>query len=185
MNESWTDNLKKNWPMILIALIGTTFLADYTNIINLKALREDNYIENYINCTKEISDLKSEINILSSRLLRLEISSSDMPFPRWKTERDGTIIQISESYEELILRPAGYQKSDLINTKGEIFGENYVNLILKNEYEVLKFEKMLKFEESLPGFGPGTSYKYPYYSPAGKVWGVSSMWIPENLNDFF
>lgn len=182
------DVIKENWLKLLIVILSGTIVGDLANFWDLSSTREDNYIKKYIelssNCNSQINKLKEEINTLNNRLLILEVTNQEIPFPYWVKDKEGVIINLSDIFVKHIIEPNGFTKNQVLNTKGEVFGQDFVEKILKNDALVIKNNKTLMFKEPIPFTGNGISYKFPYYGPGGTILGTAGIWIPENIEKY-
>ncbi len=177
--KSINDRLKSN-PLItiVIALIGSGIVGYSFNYIASKNDREDNYIQKYVETVEECQD---QIRKLEKRLTVVENGLLDLPFPSWLKDRESNIIWINRAYVDQILKPSGLDETDLLGQKGECFGEDFLDLILKNDKEVLAKNKIIAFPEEVPGVGKGVSYKFPIETKFGGVTGVGGIWIPYDI----
>jgi len=171
----------KSATTIIIAVITAGGMSLFFDSHQKKLERDDKYINKYFDVQRELSRLNGEVYELKARLLTLELASKDLPFPYWIKSLDGRIIHISQVYENVILKPLGIRESDFLGTKGELLGEEFVRIILEHDADVIRAGRVLKFRETVPGLGDGTSYKYPI-GQHGSYHGTSGIWIPDDLD---
>ena len=179
--------MKGSWSLVLqiiLGLIAAGAVGDYFNMWELSNKRDDNYIQKYVDCKTEINELNKELAQLSIRLTSLELAASEIPFPYWVKDENGVIIHISKAYETDILQPLGFTVFDLINTRGEIFGDDFLEMILANDRKVMEQDQLLRVKEDVPGYKAGTSYKYPIKSKYSGLRWTGGIWIPDDIEEY-
>jgi hypothetical protein len=183
-NKTLGERFKANWQAILLALITTGLGGEILGVWDNLIIREDDYIEKYVNSIKgkydEISECNRKLLILETRLSALEMSQGEIPFPYWVKDEAFNIIHLSKEYQRQVLKPLDIHYDSVIGTKGQAFGEDFYNTIIANDKEVRNKHKLLKFEEHLPDGRKGTSYKYPIPTPFGREY-YGGIWIPYEI----
>lgn len=169
------DRLKSPIIALLLAIVSTGLIGDMLNFWDVSIKRNDDYVTRYVECKELYSKLEARVNIL-------ELAQGDIPFPYWVKDLEFNIIHISKEYQRTILNPLGIDFSQIIGTKGELMGLEFVQEITFNDAEVIRQNKTISFRETIPNFGTGTSYKFPVRSKYGGIRGIAGIWIPDTLN---
>lgn len=115
--------------------------------------------------------------------LLVDLSLNSSPYPFWVKSIDSKVVYINKAYEKVILNPLGFSKNQFINTKGEILfksGSKELYAIIRHDQLVLKYGKLMLFEESIPNFGNGMSYKWAVFDEFGMPIALAGMWMPFN-----
>lgn len=161
---------------IIIAGIGVSvaLYTIYSNNYNSKTKRDDNYISKYVECKEDIAALERRLNTI-------ELATLDLPFALWIKDLDSRIIFLNKEYDLNICKPLNIKPENLLNTKGEIFGDEFVKEIIFHDRQVITEDRTIAFKENLPNLGPGVSYKYPIHSKFGGVRGTGGIWIPDRM----
>jgi hypothetical protein len=58
--------------------------------------------------------LNEEVNKLKAKIIIIENTHLDFPFPTWLKDRNGIVLAVNESYEEEFLKPIGKTMMDYI-----------------------------------------------------------------------
>lgn len=120
-----------------------------------------------------------EVNKLQERS---NVSSIDkLIFPYWEKDLEGNILYLNPAYEKVILNPIGIKLEEVVGTKGEIFGSEFVKTILENDRIVIDSKMPIYAIEVVPEIGTGTSVKYPRKNLFNEIVGTNGIWIPEDL----
>lgn len=161
-------------------LLSTGFVGQVIGVWDVSQKREDDYIKKYVESQVEIAEIRRTMDVLTTRLMTLELASAEIPFPYWIKDRSSVILYINNEYRDKILAPLGITKAQFINTKGENISNEFADEIAVNDKLVMASKKVMLFKENVPTLGNGTSYKFPLYNNFGIVIGTAGLWIPEN-----
>ncbi len=172
----------KNYTIqaVLIALISasTVLAGQWLGWWEKSVARQDDYAMRWSQCVEDINALKDEVRATKTRLQTVELATVELPFPFWIKDLESNALYLSNSYIETVLDPLGISKNQIIGTKGEIFGLDFVQEIVAHDLEVIKKDCIMVYREDIPNLSNGLSYKYPLHGNFGQVVGTAGIWIP-------
>ncbi|PSG90872.1 hypothetical protein [Aurantibacter aestuarii] len=176
---TFKESLIANWKEIVIVLITAGALGQFIGVWDLTVKREDNYIDKYVGCKDAETEIRAKLSEVENRLNTIELASSDIPFPFWIKDLNSTVLFVNKEFKTKILNPLKINPITFIGTRGEALGdEKFIQMILDNDFEVIKARKKIIFDEYIEDFGWGKSYKYPLFGNSGYVIGTAGIWIP-------
>lgn len=79
----------------------------------------DRYAQDNEILKKENQQMRDRLNSLEVKVVLLEASTQEYPFPVWLKDTDGTILAVNKAYEDMFLLPRGYKSSDCVGKKSE------------------------------------------------------------------
>lgn len=98
-----------------------------------------------------------------------------LPGPAFIKDRNSVILDINNEYKEMLLSMGITE--DFVGTKGEVFGGKAVEKFIKHDAMVISRGDLMKFQETIPGYGTGISYKVPIKNKLGFTIGTFGIWI--------
>jgi hypothetical protein len=97
--------------------------SDFDTIIGVITEERDSLLQRLSATEEKINILEQKYiaqkityKELQNKLILLETSHHDLPFPQWLKDTDCRVLSINQSFEDLILQPIGMQAHDLIGT---------------------------------------------------------------------
>lgn len=93
----------------------------------------------YDDAKRAIVKLTEEINKLKTKILLLESTHIDFPFPAWFKDNSLKMMALNQSYEDVFLKPRGLTMMDYIGkTDFDIYEDHIATKYVENDKRVLK-----------------------------------------------
>lgn len=86
-----------------------------------------------------LNTLNEEVNKLKAKIIIIENTHLDFPFPTWLKDRNGIILAVNEFYEEEFLKPIGKTMMDYIGKSDyDIWPKDVADQYTKHDAELIK-----------------------------------------------
>lgn len=193
-----SETLKKGGSVV--ALTGLLTVV-FNFLINSRQLGASEFRQTAEILERRIDELKEENKKLQLRL-DIEIAKREQletriniivsaeyvkPIPEW-IKVDGVVISLNKKYEEIFLKPRGYNKSDYImHNDSAVWPHDIAAKFIQNDEEVIRTGRPWNGVELVPD-GSGKNirwrvFKYPFTYGIGDLnTGVAGFAILENPN---
>ena len=103
----------------------------------IKQLEKD-----FSDCEGNHRATEKTLNDLNNKVLHLETSVNELPFPMWMKDIDGKVLYVNQDYENSFLRPMGKTISDYLNhTDYDVWPKEIADEFNRNDKAVVKSRK--------------------------------------------
>jgi hypothetical protein len=95
--------------------------------------------------------MQERLTSLEVKVVLLEASTYDIPFPMWLKDLDGTMLSLNPEYERVFLLPMGKTTGDYVGNKDEdVWGEAIAENYRSHDLQVLRTKREWIGVEEIP-----------------------------------